>query len=114
MATLYMSLSATQGLLGGAPSRAGCACWGRLVAKPGTGLEPAGIPRAQWGWAHRAEVAGPDFEGHVGHVNEFGGYPGIVGSEQWRLGHLCGFQGSFWKLWGGMWIRAGMGMCESD
>lgn len=37
-----------------------------------------------------------------------------MGSEQCRLGHLCGFQRSFWKLWGGMWIRAGMGMHEGD
>lgn len=67
-----------QGLLGGAPSRARRACWGTLVAKPGAGLETAGIPLAPWGRACGAEVAGPDFEGLLGRVHEFWGYPGIV------------------------------------
>lgn len=58
---------------------AGRACWGRLVAKPGAGLETAGIPRARWGWAHQAEVARPDFEGHIGCVNEFGVILGLCG-----------------------------------
>lgn len=78
VATLCTSLSAAWELLGRAPSRARRACWGRLAAKPGAGSEPAGIPHAQWGWAHGAEVAGPDFEGYLGHVNEFWRYPGIV------------------------------------
>lgn len=78
MAALHSSLSAAQGLLGVAPSRTGSACWDGLVANPGAGLEPSGIPHAQGDCDHWEEVAGPDFEGYLGCVNEFGGYLGIV------------------------------------